>query len=185
MPAPLPAPAPALTAPIPQVRLEAPPPVATVPAEPTRRPLTVSILAVLWGVSALLYVIGAVAGLVVQSGAVAFLSVALGLFMALVSAGMAFGLFAVKPWARIAQIVLAGLGVLTCAWTPASAVTLVYMLRADAKARFANPEPRPPDPREGLFAALLLGTVLLGVLLNVGLVALSSYLSRGATVPAP
>jgi hypothetical protein len=115
----------------------------------------------------------------------AFASAAFIGLLALVSAGMAYGLYAMKPWARIAQIVLAGIGVFSCAYTLASGVTLAYMFRADAKARFANPEPRPPDPREGLFAALLLGTVVLGALLSIGLGVFSAFFAPGPAIPGP
>jgi pSer/pThr/pTyr-binding forkhead associated (FHA) protein len=185
-PGPLPPPAaPALTPPYPSPARMDPAPVATVEAEPTRRPLTISILAALWAVSVLLYAVSALASLVGQSGALAFVSAAFSGLLALVSGAMAYGLFSMSPWARIAQIVLAGLGVLTCAFTPASVVTLAYMLRADAKARFANPEPRPPDAREGLFAALLLGTVILGALLGIGVGVFSAMFAGRPAVPGP
>jgi pSer/pThr/pTyr-binding forkhead associated (FHA) protein len=188
-PGPLPASNSALTPPYPSPPLVGdggpPPPLATVAAAPVRRPLTVSILAALWAASVLLYGVGAVASLVGQSGIVAFLGAALCGMLALVSGGMAFGLYSMKPWARIAQIVVAGLGVLTCAYTLASAVTLFYLLRDDAKARFANPEPRPPDPREGIFAAALLGTVVLGALGSIGIGVFSAIFGGNAAVPGP
>ena len=185
-PGPLPARAPALTPPYPSPPLvDREPGVATVAPAPTHRPLTVSILAALWAASVLLYGVGALAALVGQSGAMAFLTAAFVGLLALVSAGMAYGLYAMKPWARIGQIVLAGIGVFTCTYTLASAVTLVYMLRADAQARFANPEPRPPAPREGLFAALLLGSVVLGALLSIGLGVFLAFFARGAAIPGP
>jgi hypothetical protein len=182
-PAAPPAPAPSLATPPPPgaAPSAAPAAVTAQPPAPTSRPLTVSILAALWGVSVMLYGVGALASLVLQSGVVAFLSAAFCAFLALVSGAMAFGLFTMKPWARIAQIVLAAIGLLNCPFTFASVATLVYLLRADAKARFANPEPRPPDPREGLFAALVLGTVLLGGLLAVALGVVSAFLSRPPT----
>jgi hypothetical protein len=183
-PAAPPAPAPSLaTPPPPAAAAPAPAIVTAQPPAPTRRPLTVSILAALWGVSVVLYGVGALASLVVQSGVLAFLTAALSAFLALVSGAMALGLFAMKPWARIAQIVLAAIGLLNCPFTLASVATLVYLLRADAKARFANPEPRPPDPREGLFAALVLGAVLLGALLAIGLGVFAALFAREAALP--
>ena len=188
-PGPLPAGAPALTPPYPSPplvdRAPSPSAVATVAAAPTHRPLTVSILAALWAASVLLYGVGALAALVTQSGATAFVTAALAAMLALVSAGMAYGLYAMKPWARIGQIVLAGLGIFTCAYTLASGVTLAYILRGDAQARFGDPEPRPPDPREGLFAALLLGTVVLGALLHIGMLVFSVLFNRSAAIPGP
>jgi hypothetical protein len=94
-------------------------------------------------------------------------------FLALVSVGMALGLWMVKPWARIAQIVIAALGILTCSFTLPSAATLWYMLRPAVAARFATGQ-GPGDPREGLFTGIILGTVILGALLGAGLWALTA-----------
>jgi hypothetical protein len=182
-PPPPPAAAPSLAPPPSAGATTTPAGVAVLPPSPTRRPLTVSILAALWAVSVLLYGIGAIAALVGQSGAMAFVSAAFLALLALVSGGMAFGLFAMKPWARIAQIVLAAIGILNCPFTLSSVATLVYMLRADAKARFANPEPRPPDAREGLFAALILATVLLGGLVSLGLGVFTTFFAQKAALP--
>jgi pSer/pThr/pTyr-binding forkhead associated (FHA) protein len=129
-----------------------------------QRPLTVTVLAVLWMASVLLYLIVAVGGLVGSTGIVALVSAGFGVFLALLSGGMALGLWMVKPWARIAQIVIAALGVFTCTFTLPSVVVLVYMFRAGVRARFADGR-GPGDPKEGLFTGLLLGTVALGVLL--------------------
>jgi pSer/pThr/pTyr-binding forkhead associated (FHA) protein len=161
----------------------APSSVVEVGLPPTRRPLTVSILAGLWGFSVLLYGVAALAALITQHGLMAFAGAAFCALLALLSGAMAFGLFAMKGWARIAQIVVAAIGILDCPFTLAAVATLVYMLRADAKARFGNPEPRPPDPREGLFAALVLGTVLLGGLAVIGLFALSAFFGRQSAPP--
>ena len=58
---------------------------------------------------------------------------------AVVSGLMAWGLFTRKPWARLAQAVIAGLGLLVCPFTLASATTLIYVLRPSTRAAF-DPE---------------------------------------------
>jgi hypothetical protein len=107
-------------------------------AAETERPLTVTVLAVLWMASVLLYLATGIGGLVTAGGIAGLVSVAFGAFMAAVSAAMALGLWKVKPWARIAQIVVAALGALTCTFTLPSVAILVYMLRPGVRARFAT-----------------------------------------------
>jgi hypothetical protein len=129
------------------------------------RPTTLTTLASLWAASVLIY------------GASAVLSPFLGLrdtagtahaagsaLMALVSAVMAFGLFTRKPWARLAQAGIAGLGLLLCPFTLASATALIYVLRPSTKAFFEGKAT--DDPAETTFTLTLVGTVVLGVLLT-------------------
>jgi len=170
-PAPRPAPASEPPAP-PRPRAEPRPPSAA-PA-PSDRPLTVTLLAVLWLVSILVYGLGGVwtAHALGWSGVWAAIPIAAGALFALVSAAMAYGLWSLAPWARVVQIVLAAFGVLLCPFTLASVVVLVYMSRAAARAAFSGPRPvgsrepvAPADTSsEGAFAAVVLGTVLLGAL---------------------
>ena len=114
-----------------------------------------SILAALWALSVALYGIGALASLVTQSGAMAF---AHRRVLRLAGAGeRCYGLRALrlKPWARIAQIVLAGIGLLNCPFTLASIAVLAYMLpRATPRLDFARTRrPRPRTSAKALFAA--------------------------------
>jgi hypothetical protein len=131
------------------------------------RPLTVTVLAVLWMASVVLYLGSGISGLVGTRGIVGMVTAAFGGLMAVISIVMALGLWMVKPWARIAQIVIAALGALTCVYTLPSAATIVYLLRAGVSERFATGR-GPGDPKEGLFTGIILGTVALGVLVAGG-----------------
>ena len=51
---------------------------------------------------------------------------------------MGLGLLTLKPWARMLQIGIAGLGLLVCPFTLASATVLFYMLREDARLYFSG-----------------------------------------------
>lgn len=66
------------------------------------------------------------------------LSLAFGLLFTALSGVMAFGLWSGAGWARILQLVLAGLGILTCAFAPVSIVILAYMLRSDTAVHFSG-----------------------------------------------
>jgi hypothetical protein len=104
------------------------------------RPLTVTALAALWFLSAL---VSAVAGLGVAgfSGLPADWAIAAagaGLALALLCGVLAFGLWSRRGWARVIQIGVAGLGVLTCTYTLAAATILVYMLRGDVRILFSG-----------------------------------------------
>jgi FHA domain-containing protein len=139
----------------------------------SERPLTVTLLAVLWLASIVVYGLGGVwtAHALGWSGVWAAVPIAAGALLALVSAVMAYGLWSLAPWARVLQIVLAAVGLFFCPFTLASIAVLVYMSRAAARAAFAGRRPAgsrdpaaPADTSsEGAFAAVILGTVLLGV----------------------
>jgi hypothetical protein len=131
-----------------------------------QRPLTVTVLSVLWMASVVLYLGMAVGGLLGTGGIAGMVSAVIGGLLALLSVGMAVGLWMVKGWSRIAQIVIAALGVLTCSFTLPSVAVLIYMFRPGVRARFATGR-GPGDPKEGLFTGLILGTVALGVLIGV------------------
>ena len=132
-------------------------------AGPGTRPLTVTLLAVLWLASVLLYLGNAVFAGIKMGGIPGIAVAVICAFLALVSAVMALGLWMVKRWAWILQLVIAGLGVFTCSFTLASAVTFFYLLRPGVRSRF-NTGTGGGDPKEGLFAGLLLATVLLGAI---------------------
>jgi hypothetical protein len=144
----------------------------------SERPLTVTVLAVLWMASVVLYLGSGIAGLVGERGLYGMLSAAFGGLLAAISVAMAVGLWQVKPWARIAQIVLAGIGVLTCSGTLPSIAIIVYLLRPAVGERFATGR-GPGDPKEGLFTGLILGTLVLSFLIALGLWALLA-LSMGS-----
>jgi hypothetical protein len=164
-------PSPPPPAPSPRSRPE--PRARPLPSSAPARPLTVTLLAGLWLASILLYGLGGVltAHALDWHGAWAAAPIATGVFLALISAVMAYGLWSLAPWARVLQIVLAVFGLFVCPFTLASIAVLVYMSRAAARAAFAGRRPQGaggPDAAvdtssEPAFAAVILGTVLLGV----------------------
>jgi hypothetical protein len=156
--------------------------VNTHPHGPVPRPLTVSVLAVLWGLGALVFAASGLAtGIALQwAGAAAWGAALGGLVLAVVAVGLAFGLWSRSPWARPLQIVLAGLGILACPFLPAAITTLIYMLRAEVRAAFsgkkdlgdllpAEAEALSSGAAETAFSLSILGMVLLG-LIAIGLV---------------
>jgi hypothetical protein len=148
------------------------------PSHGAGRPTTLTTLASLWAASVLLY--GASAafspffGLRDEAGTAHAAGSAV---MALLSAVMAFGLFTLKPWARLAQAGIAGLGLVVCPFTLASATALIYVLRPATKAAFEGKAS--DDPAETTFTLTLVGTVVLGVLLTAALPGLSARVRRG------
>jgi hypothetical protein len=181
-PSPAPEP-PAPPPPPPRPRAE-PRPSSAAPAR-SDRPLTVTLLAILWLASILDYGLSGVwtAHTLGWTGVWAAIPIAAGTLLALISAAMAYGLWSLAPWARVLQIVLAAFGVLLCPFTLASVAVLVYMSRAAARAAFSGPrrvgsrEPVAPadTSAEGAFAAVVLGTVLLGAVASGA----SLFMTRG------
>ncbi len=171
---------PAPQAPAPPPR---PAPRRTPAPSPSGRPLTVTLLAILWLVCIPLYGLGgvAVAHALGWGGAWAAAAIGLGLVLTLVSGVMGYGLWALAPWARVAQIIVAAVGLLVCPFTLASAAVLVYMARPAARAAFGRPRhgargveaPAGDSSSEGAFAAVILGTVLLGAVASAASVAMA------------
>jgi hypothetical protein len=149
------------------------------------RPLTVTILAVLWLVCLPVFVgIGITTAARAGGAAVPLVLAALAVLLGIVGGVMGFGLLGLKPWARMLQIGLSVLGLVLCPFTMASALVLFYMLREDARLYFSG---RPVPGRgesaratELTFSMSLLAMVGLGVLLT----GLSAWLS-GGRVPRP
>jgi hypothetical protein len=142
----------------------------------------VTLLAVLWLVCIPLYGLGgfAFARTLGWSGAWAAGPIGLGLVLTLVSGVMGYGLWALAPWARVAQIIVAAVGLLICPFTLASAAVLVYMARPAARAAFSRPRrgargvepPAADSSSEGVFAAVILGTVLMGAVASAAAMAM-------------
>jgi hypothetical protein len=145
------------------------------------RPLTVSVLAGLWALAA---VVSAGAGLAAAlagglPGLAKVGAAATALLGAALAAFMAFGLWRRAPWARVLQIGLAGLGLLGCPLTTLAAGTaLVYMLRPEVRLHFSGRrEPRDLAPAdaaalrdnsaETAFTFAILATLVLGVGLSI------------------
>jgi hypothetical protein len=138
------------------------------PAAPSLRGLTVTMLAVLWGLNVPLSLLTAIGSLFAMEGIARYALAATYLLMAGISGVMGWGLWAVKPWARMTQVVLAGLGIIvTCPFAIACISIIVYMLRPAVKARFeGSPQ---VEPRETLFAVLVGIGVLLGAIGLIGM----------------
>jgi pSer/pThr/pTyr-binding forkhead associated (FHA) protein len=162
-------------------------PIGTIPrARPEpHRPLTLTVLAILWMISVVLYPAAGLAAARSGAGASAVLAMVAGVLLAVVSAGMAFGLWTRRPGARRAQIGTAALGLLLCPFTLASAVVLAYMLRPATAAHFSNVRPlgdaAQPDTAELTFTGLVMATVVLGTLLAAGTV----FFLRATTTALP
>jgi hypothetical protein len=145
------------------------------------RPLTVTVLAVLWLVCLPLFVgIGiTTAARAGWTGLVPLLLAGLAVVLGLVGGVMGFGLLGLKPWARMLQIGLAGLGLVVCPFTMASATVLFYMLREDARLYFSGRAVpgRSESARatELTFSLSLLAMVVLGALLT----GLTAWMSGG------
>jgi Inner membrane component of T3SS, cytoplasmic domain len=138
------------------------------------RPLTVTVLAVLWGLSALLYLVAGI-GLAFArklSGTTFAFSISFGVLLALFSVLMAVGLLGLRGWARILQIASAAIGILSCVYTLSSITVLVYMLRPAAALHFSGRPLRTLSAEEAetvgdrsaetAFTIAILGTLFLG-----------------------
>jgi Inner membrane component of T3SS, cytoplasmic domain len=148
------------------------------------RPLTLTVLAMLWMISIVLYPLAGVVAAQGRSGAAAALSIVLGLVLAVVSAGMAFGLWTRRSWARGTQIAVAGLGLLLCPFTLASVAVLAYMLRPSTAAHFSGggpPADAAPDAAELTFTGIITAAVLLGTIVSAG----AAFFLRASTSALP
>ncbi len=163
-----------------------PPPAPPLPAgdeggRHPSRPLTVSVLAALWLMSVPVYGLGGALFGMRGQGLAAGLAATTGLLLAALSGVMAWGLWSLRPWARLAQVAVAVAGLVVCPFTLASVVVLVYALGPVGKAAFdpaRTVEPAVASP-ETVFTFALLGTVLLGAFVTaVGL--LLPFTSRAA-----
>jgi pSer/pThr/pTyr-binding forkhead associated (FHA) protein len=152
-------------------------------AEP-HRPLTLTVLAILWMLSVLLYPAAGLAVARTRGGVAAVLAVGVGVALAAVSAGMAYGLWTRRVWARAAQIAVAAVGLLLCPFSLASAAVLAYMLRPATSAHFSGgstAQARPPDAAELTFTGVIMATVVLGAILAAAAV----FFLRPATATLP
>jgi len=141
--------------------------------EPTR-PLTLTVLAILWMISVLLYPLAGLAAARSGGGGTTstVLAILAGVALAVVSAAMAYGLWTRRAWARGAQIGIAAVGLLLCPFTLAAVAVLVYMLRSSTAAHFAGAgtADAAPDAAELTFTGLITVTVVLGTILTAGAV---------------
>lgn len=137
---------------------------------PAARPLTVSVLAVLWVLSIPFHAVAGIALARSWPGSGGMLIAGLFALLAIVAGVMAFGLWTAQGWARPAQIALAALGILNCPFSPAAIAVLAYMLRPPARRYFARAGgDTTADQSEAVFAAAVVAAVVLGGLITAGL----------------
>lgn len=156
------------------------------------RPLTVTLLSVLWLLAGAVYgAVGLGVAIFGAKGASAAAAGAAGVFMAALSLVMGFGLWARTAWARLLQLVLAGVGVVTCVFTLPSLAIIAYMLRPEVQLHFAGPrllsaeeseKSQAPTP-EMAFALGIVGTLLFGVLLSAAAAYFAQSWLRRPEVP--
>lgn len=194
-PPPPPPPAPSAPAPPPPMpRFASPashpprPPKPSLPAPVARaglaRPLTVTVLAVLWLLAAALYgAVGLGYAIFGPGGSSALAAGASGVLLAVLSGIVAFGLWARAPWARLLQLVLAGIGVLVCPFTLPSLAIIAYMLRPEIQLHFAGPRILSADESEKAktatpetaFTMGIVATMIFGLLMTV----VAAYVAQG------
>jgi hypothetical protein len=137
---------------------------------PAPRPLTVTVLAVLWMLSIPFHAVAGIALARAWPGSGGMWIVPLFALLAIVAAVMAFGLWTARGWARPAQIALAALGILNCPFSLAAIAVLAYMLRPPARRYFAHAGgDTTADQSEAVFAAAVVAAVVLGALITAGL----------------
>jgi hypothetical protein len=138
--------------------------------KPALRPLTVSVLAVLWVLSIPFHAVIGVALARSRSGSGDWWIAGLFVLFLIVAGIMAFGLWTAQGWARAAQIALAALGILYCPFTLASIAVLAYMLRPPARRYFTHAGgDTTADQAEAVFAAAVVAAAVLGGLIMAGL----------------
>jgi FHA domain-containing protein len=151
----------------PAPRAQIPLPARGARRRPPGRPFTVTVLASLWAASVILY---SVLSLLAMSnfglrGMSAVSVLSSGIVMSLLSVLMAYGLWTLRPWARLLQAGLAVFGLVLCPFTLASATVLFYVLRPATRAAFGDALAQRGDDdgsSETTFGLTLIGTVLLG-----------------------
>ncbi len=176
--------------PLPTPRPPAPPRPAPPPRPATRppsggaigRPLTVTLLAVLWMIGILYYPIVTVFSLRSVGGVGAVLLGAVGVLATLVSGLLAWGLWTRQGWARFAQIAAAIFGLLSCVFAPACGAILAYLFRADVQGHFGDTRPSGPGAGENgrlepYFAGAIAGLIVLPLLLLLLLALVGAFAS--------
>jgi hypothetical protein len=108
--------------------------------EPLPRPLTATVLAALWLLSAVLNLFGGIIGawLAHRAGAPMAGLLASSIFGFVVGLVLGLGLWGRHGWGRILQLIVSFFGLFTCVMTPLSALTLYYMLRRTTQIHFSG-----------------------------------------------
>ena len=149
---------------------------------PATRPLTVSVLAVLWVVSIPIHAVTGIALARAWPGGGGMLIAVVFTLLAIVAGVMAFGLWTGRGWARPAQIALAALGILNCPFALAAIAVFAYMLRPPARRYFARAGgDSTADQSEAVFAAAVVAAVVLGGIIT----ALLTIVARTARTGLP
>ena len=149
---------------------------------PATRPLTVTVLAVLWVLSIPFHAVTGIALARSWPGAGGMLIALLFALLAIVAGIMAFGFWTARGWARPAQIALAALGILNCPFSLAAIAVLAYMLRPPARRYFARAGgDTSADQSEAVFAAAVVAAVVLGGIIT----ALLTIVARTARTGLP
>jgi hypothetical protein len=156
---------------------------------PEGRPLTVTLLAVLWLLTGIILGVAGIGAALFGhwQGATAGALAGAGLLYAMLGSLLGYGLWSLAPWARPLQIALSAVGVLVCPATLPSLLTLAYMLRPEAKAAFGEPLPEGRslgESRETAFALGLLGSLLLSLALTAAVIYFGPGLFRASTPDA-
>jgi pSer/pThr/pTyr-binding forkhead associated (FHA) protein len=150
---------------------------APVPRAGLPRPLTVTVLAVMWLLAGAVYgALGLGYAFFGARGSSAMASAVAGLAMAGLSWIVGFGLWARAPWARLLQLVLAAIGIFTCVFTLPSIVILAYLWRPEVQLHFAGPRMLSAEESERAHTATpetaftfgIVGTLLVSLILAAG-----------------
>jgi hypothetical protein len=162
---------------MPPVRAGQRPPPESPAGRESGPPLTVTTLSILWALTAPAAVaVGLILAVRLDAGAVVGLvATGAGLVLGALAGVMAVGLRARASWARHLQIATAGVGLLVCPFTFASATVLIYMLRADVRRTFESRRrgaAAGAGDAEATFALSLFGMLVLGLALTAAAVLL-------------
>lgn len=157
------------------------------------RPLTVTVLAVLWLLAGACYgALGLGLAIFGPSGPKGIAAGATGVFMAALGGGLGFGLWSRASWARLLQLAAAGIGVFSCVFTLPSLAIIAYLLRPEIRFHFAGPQHLSPEDAEkartatpeSAFTAGIVASMLLGVLISLVLGYFGLQYVRQAPIPA-
>jgi cbb3-type cytochrome oxidase subunit 3 len=170
-----------------------PAPTAAVIPRALERPITVTVLAMLWLLGGACYgALGLGLAIFGPSGPTGIAAGAIGVFMAAFGGVIGFGLGSRATWARLLQLVAAAIGVFSCVFTLPSLAIIAYLLRPEVRLHFADPQhlsledvenARTATP-ESAFTAGIVATMLLGVLMAAVLGYFGLQYVRQAPIPS-
>jgi hypothetical protein len=108
--------------------------------EPLPRPLTATVLAVLWLLTAVTQLFWGAYQMWTfsRAGASIVLPLLSTVFTVVLGIVMGIGLLGRQPWGRFLQMAISGLGLITCVFTPLSVLSLYYMTRPHVRVQFSG-----------------------------------------------